>query len=226
MRRAIDNNLEIAVERLNPQTFDFTLAALRADYNPVATSTLRPARQRAAADEPAESRQPERLDDDLQRRHRAEPGVGRRQHGVDLQQRARSSHRMTARILQSAVQQLVPVQLHAAAAARLPDRPDAAADADDAHQPRQRRAEPQGAHDQHAGGRAQRVLGLRVFHSGGRRGATVADARIEAAVRQQDSRRGRHDGADGRRAGGSRGGDAPADADERRRRPCAPPSSR
>jgi outer membrane protein TolC len=40
VRRAIDNNLDITVERLNPQTFDFTLAALRASYKPVATSTV------------------------------------------------------------------------------------------------------------------------------------------------------------------------------------------
>jgi outer membrane protein TolC len=40
VRRAIDSNLEIAVERLNPQTFDFTLASLRANYNPSATSSL------------------------------------------------------------------------------------------------------------------------------------------------------------------------------------------
>ena len=40
VRRAIDNNLDITVERLNPQTFDFTLASLRANYKPVATSTL------------------------------------------------------------------------------------------------------------------------------------------------------------------------------------------
>jgi outer membrane protein TolC len=40
VRRAIDNNLEIAVERLNPQTFDFTLASFRANYKPTATSTL------------------------------------------------------------------------------------------------------------------------------------------------------------------------------------------
>ena len=30
----------MAVERLNPQTFDFTLASLRANYKPVATSTF------------------------------------------------------------------------------------------------------------------------------------------------------------------------------------------
>ena len=40
VRRAIDNNLEMAVERLNPQTFDFTLASLRASYNPNATSSI------------------------------------------------------------------------------------------------------------------------------------------------------------------------------------------
>jgi len=40
VRRAIDNNLEMAVERLNPQTFDFTLASLRANYNPNATSNI------------------------------------------------------------------------------------------------------------------------------------------------------------------------------------------
>src|SRR5688572_1196432 len=40
VRRAIDNNLEIAVEQLNPQTFDFTLASLRANYKPTATSTI------------------------------------------------------------------------------------------------------------------------------------------------------------------------------------------
>ncbi len=40
VRRAVDNNLEMAVERLNPQTFDFTLASLRANYNPIATSSV------------------------------------------------------------------------------------------------------------------------------------------------------------------------------------------
>ncbi len=40
VRRAVDNNLEIAVERLNPQTFDFTLASFRANYKPTATSAF------------------------------------------------------------------------------------------------------------------------------------------------------------------------------------------
>lgn len=40
VQHAIDNNLELAVERLNPQTFDLTLASLRASYKPVATSSF------------------------------------------------------------------------------------------------------------------------------------------------------------------------------------------
>ena len=40
VRRALDNNLDISIERLNPQTFDFTLASLRANYKPVANSAF------------------------------------------------------------------------------------------------------------------------------------------------------------------------------------------
>jgi outer membrane protein len=36
--RALERNLELAVERLNPQTFDLTIARLRAAYQPTATS--------------------------------------------------------------------------------------------------------------------------------------------------------------------------------------------
>ena len=36
--RALERNLELAVERLNPQTFDLTIARLRAAYHPTATS--------------------------------------------------------------------------------------------------------------------------------------------------------------------------------------------
>ena len=38
VQRAIDNNLDLVVERLNPQTFDLTLAGLRSTYHPIATS--------------------------------------------------------------------------------------------------------------------------------------------------------------------------------------------
>ena len=38
--RALERNLDIAVERLNPQTFDFSIAALDANYRPTFTSNV------------------------------------------------------------------------------------------------------------------------------------------------------------------------------------------
>lgn len=38
--RALERNLDIAVERLNPQTFDLSLAGIRATYRPLFNSTL------------------------------------------------------------------------------------------------------------------------------------------------------------------------------------------
>ena len=40
IKLALDRNLDIAVQRLNPQTFDFSLAALQASYRPSLTSTI------------------------------------------------------------------------------------------------------------------------------------------------------------------------------------------
>jgi len=40
IKLALDRNLDIAVQRLNPQTFDFSIAALRATYAPTLTSTV------------------------------------------------------------------------------------------------------------------------------------------------------------------------------------------
>jgi outer membrane protein len=40
IKLALDRNLDISVQRLNPQTFDFSLANLRAVYKPTVTSTL------------------------------------------------------------------------------------------------------------------------------------------------------------------------------------------
>jgi outer membrane protein TolC len=47
--RALERNLELAVERLNPQTFDLSIARLRAAYHPVATSQFN---QRAVVQPP------------------------------------------------------------------------------------------------------------------------------------------------------------------------------
>jgi outer membrane protein TolC len=40
IKLALDRNLDIAVQRLNPQTFDFSIAALHSAYNPALTSTV------------------------------------------------------------------------------------------------------------------------------------------------------------------------------------------
>lgn len=40
VRLALERNLDIAVQRLNPQTYDFTLAGLRSSYRPTVSSTL------------------------------------------------------------------------------------------------------------------------------------------------------------------------------------------
>jgi outer membrane protein TolC len=40
VRLALEQNLDIAVERINPQTFDLSLASLRGAYRPTVTSTL------------------------------------------------------------------------------------------------------------------------------------------------------------------------------------------
>src|SRR5580765_87284 len=40
IKLALDRNLDISVQRLNPQTFDFSLSSLRAIYKPTLTSTI------------------------------------------------------------------------------------------------------------------------------------------------------------------------------------------
>jgi hypothetical protein len=40
VKRALDRNLDIAVERLNPQTFDLSLAGLRATYRPLLLASI------------------------------------------------------------------------------------------------------------------------------------------------------------------------------------------
>jgi outer membrane protein TolC len=40
VKRALEQNLDIAVERLTPQTFDYSIASLQATYRPIFTSTF------------------------------------------------------------------------------------------------------------------------------------------------------------------------------------------
>ena len=49
VQRALERNLDISVERLNPQTFDFSIAALQANYRPNFTSNPLPTFGRSVA---------------------------------------------------------------------------------------------------------------------------------------------------------------------------------
>src|SRR5688572_1576404 len=40
VKRALDNNLDIAVQRINQQTYDVAIASIRSVYSPVLTSTV------------------------------------------------------------------------------------------------------------------------------------------------------------------------------------------
>jgi outer membrane protein len=40
IKLALDRNLDIAVQRVNPETFDYSISGLRAFYRPIATSTI------------------------------------------------------------------------------------------------------------------------------------------------------------------------------------------
>ena len=118
--RALERNLELAVERLNPQTFDLNIARLEAAYRPTLTSQFGQRAARPAADQPAERRQhrPGRHDH-LQRRHRAGAALGRRRRRAAVQQQ-QAGHVEHLRELQPDVQLELQRGVDAAAAARLP----------------------------------------------------------------------------------------------------------
>ena len=87
--------------------------------------------------------------------------------------------------------------------------------AGDQDQPRHLGRAAAGDDHQHAVERPQRLLGLRLRRAGGRGRAAVARPGEQAGAGQPDARRGRHDGADRRRPGAVRAGDAPPDAGRR-----------
>jgi hypothetical protein len=134
VRRAIDSNLELAVERLNPQTFDLTLASLRANYKPVATSSVGRRDNVRPPTSLLNPGSPNVSTDDVQLRDHAEHALGRWHHVALVQQQQSPVAQRPAGVVRSPVQQLVPVQLHAAAASGLQNRSDTAADEDDDHQ--------------------------------------------------------------------------------------------
>ena len=214
--------------RRAPQPADLRPAARRRAraVSPMLSSHDRPEQRHAAADQSAgrHAGRPERSDD-VQRRRLAAAAVGRRQLHGPLQQPAAGFDEQLQH-LQPAVQLDVLGALRAAAAAQLQDRPTRTQlrvtainrDISDL----QLRADDH----QHAGRRAQRLLGLRLRRRPAAGGTAVARARAQAARGQPHPRRGRHAGADRRRAGRGRGRHAAAGGGAGRRRRRGPPSSR
>ena len=140
--------------------------------------------------------------------------VGRRQLRADVQQQQGRLADRPAGALRSAVQQLVPLQLHTAAAARIP--------IDQTRQQMQTAVINRDNAELNLKARTTNTLAaVRAAYwdyvysiQAVDVAQPVARARVEAALGQQDSRRSRHDGADGRRAGRSRRSDAAAGADD------------
>ncbi len=91
VKLALDRNLDIAVQRLNPQTFDFSIASLQAAYKPTLTSqvatqsVLNPPTNTLQGVPTGQNGHYEH-DDHRQRRHRPEHSLGRRRIRVDAEQ--------------------------------------------------------------------------------------------------------------------------------------------
>ena len=178
VKLALDRNLDIAVQRLNPEINDIAVASIQSVYNPALTSTVSQAStngsptsqlQLAAGGGGTNTNQTTYNGGIAQSIPR---GGGSYQ--VTLNNGRGTSNSNNALFNpQFAVD--VERHLHAAAAAQLPHRLDASAAG--GHQAQSRHLGRPAAVDdhQHVVERAQRLLGLRVRRAVGRRRAAVAD---------------------------------------------------
>ena len=214
---ALERNLDIAVQRLNPEINDIAYRQHQvglppgADVDPQRRSRRPTPPTATLTGGSAPARGSPSAVDQLQRRHRAEHSVGRRQRFTVALNNNQADDDQLQHAVQPDLQHELVGHLHAAAAARVQDRLDAPAAAGDQDQPRHLgRAAARDDH-QHAVERPQRLLGLRVRRAVGRRRAAVGGPGEPAGEGQPDARRGRHDGADRRRPGAVAGGDAAAE---------------
>ena len=77
---ALDRNLDIAVQRLNPQINDIAVLSVKSVYNPTLTSTIGPQSSTilpSSQTQLGSSGAAVTDDDDVQRRNRAKPAMGR-----------------------------------------------------------------------------------------------------------------------------------------------------
>ena len=157
---ALEKNLDIAVERLNPSSFDFSLEALRANYNPTATSTLglqqRPTSCRPVSWWAVPGSRTTRSPGTSACSSCCPGGAGHYQVAV---QQPPQRQQQRVRHVQPAVQHPAQRRVRAAAAARARHRQHAHGADHHADQPRTlRRPGPDDGH-RDAGRRAQRLLG-------------------------------------------------------------------
>ena len=206
MKLALDRNLDIAVQRLNPQINDIAIASLQSIYHPTLTSqvfsqsTGQPVDERRIAGSSVAGTS---IDTNLTTYNggiaQSFP-MGRRQPvGRAEQQPADVDGPDVA--VQPGLQHELVGHLHAAAAARLQDRFDPPADSGHEDQSGHLRHPAQVVDHQHAVERPQRLLGLRLRGPVRGRRATVARPGDQARAGQPDARAGRHDGADRRGLG-------------------------
>ena len=210
--RALDRNLDIAVQRLVPQVFDLNLAEQLAFYRPTLSSTFSSTASTTPVRDAARRRS-QRPD-----RHGAvrlvggaTGAVGRRNARHLVEQHPPGDHQLLLE-LQSELPEQRERELHSAAPARVRHRPGAPAARGHAGQPGDLRRRPPRDGHQHAGERPRRLLGVRVHGADGRGPAAGAGAGRAARSGQPGTRRDRHARADRHRPGAIRGGRPPPDA--------------
>ncbi len=211
--RALERNLDIAVERLNPQTFDFSIAALDASYLPTFTSNVGlrsqsqfPRSQTAGADMLVT----ETFTGNSGIAQNVKWGGGsfavtfnnNRQKQTDLF--ATRNPVLNANLNAIYIQPLLRGFRIDGTRSQLQVTHLNSGDVGN------RLA---GHHRSYIGERPERILGLGVRDRSGRRRGPLALAGDQARRRQSRARRGRCDGATRRCPGASGGGDAPTGAD-------------
>ena len=214
---ALEQNLDLQVQRITPQMRDLDTSVFRANYTPNFTSTVNLVDQT----QPPSSLLSGNTSQLTNGRSTVDFGVSSLApwYGAvvpgRLEQRP-DHHQQHLHQLRSPAHLVVQRQLHAAAAAQLQDRRHAPAAADQPEEPGDL-GRPAAAVDcDHGAQRAQRLLRPDVCHRQPQRATAVARSGAAVAQRQPRPRRDRHHGAARHRAGGSGSRDPRRVGDPRR----------
>ena len=188
---ALERNLDIAVQRLNPQLQDIAVASARTFYRPTLTSSLGQNHNVQRTDQPAAvvagRRRRHEPDAHLQRRHHAELHLAAAAPSAATLNNSRQATQPQQRLLQPAVQPRSGASNYTQPLLR-----DFRIDTQRrqlhrlAGEPRHLGRAAARVDHEHRLERAQRVLGLRVHDAGGRGGAPIARAGDQARAGQPD----------------------------------------